>query len=135
MLVVAFTLLLSTTAALVTPGCVVFVRHGQSEYNAANRFTGWIDVPLTPEGRAEAASGAGWIEHNSISFDIAFSSELQRAQDTADILLEKCGQSDLPVARDWRLNERHYGALQGLSKDAAVQRFGREQGTRASKPV
>lgn len=126
MLALAVTLL-PAAAALVTPGCVIFVRHGQSEFNRANRFTGWINVPLTTEGRAEAAAGANWIEETSISFDVAFSSELQRAQDTAEILLEHCGQGDLPVACDWRLNERHYGALQGLSKDAAVQQYGREQ--------
>lgn len=86
---------------------VVFVRHGQSAWNADGRFTGWCDVELTPTGREEAVAGAREVVRAGIQFDIAFTSELVRAQETQEILLRCAGQTGVPVVTDWRLNERH----------------------------
>jgi len=106
---------------------VVFVRHGQSEFNKDQKFTGWTDVDLTSLGREEAAAAADAIMRYDIEFDVALASQLTRAQETMSILLEEAGQNHLDVIHDWRLNERHYGALEGTSKDAAVERYGQEQ--------
>ena len=107
-------------------GRVVFVRHGQSVWNADKKFTGWADVDMTQTGRQEAAAAADQVIAHGLHFDRGFSSELKRAQETLTILLDKAGQLDLEVSKDWRLNERHYGALQGSRKEDAVDRFGRE---------
>jgi len=101
-----------------------FVRHGQSSWNAAKRFTGWTDVDLTDVGRDEAALGGTALRFAECSFDRAFTSELNRAQETLAIVLHASGHHDVPVMRDWRLNERHYGALQGRSKQSCIEEHG-----------
>lgn len=106
-------------------GTLVLIRHGQSQWNLENRFTGWVDVPLTDLGREEARRGAALIR--SLRFDRAFTSVLQRAEDTLQIVLRELGQTALPIERDQALNERHYGALQGLNKAEMAKKFGQEQ--------
>ncbi|GAB4209543.1 MAG: 2,3-bisphosphoglycerate-dependent phosphoglycerate mutase [Bacteroidia bacterium] len=104
---------------------LVLVRHGQSAWNLENRFTGWIDVPLSENGIKEAEEAAKKL--SGYSFDVAFTSALQRAQSTLQIILEKTGQNQIPVMSDKALNERMYGDLQGMNKDEARQKFGEEQ--------
>ena len=106
-------------------GMLVLIRHGQSQWNLENRFTGWVDVPLTDAGREEARRGTSSIRH--LRFDRAFTSALQRAQQTLDIVLEVLGQRNLPIERDRALNERHYGALQGLNKGETAKKYGKER--------
>lgn len=106
---------------------LVLLRHGQSQWNLENRFTGWIDVPLTPAGEEEARRGAEELRAAGIRFDIAFTSVLQRAEKTLEIVLDVLGQRDIPVERSAALNERHYGDLQGLNKAETAQKFGDEQ--------
>lgn len=101
------------------------VRHGQSQWNLENRFTGWVDVELSPLGMEEAAAAGEALK--GYTFDLAFTSALKRAQNTLQIILEKTGQADLPVAKDQALNERHYGDLQGLNKAETAVKFGDEQ--------
>ena len=108
-----------------TNGTLVMVRHGQSQWNLENRFTGWVDIPLTPEGEAEARRAGELLK--GYHFDRAFTSALSRAQETLRIILETTGQTDLPIERDQALNERHYGDLQGLNKDETAAKFGKEQ--------
>jgi len=103
---------------------LVLIRHGQSIWNLENRFTGWVDVPLTKQGEEEARKAA---EHlRGIDFPVAYTSALRRAQDTLRIILERLG-TDVPVIRDQALNERHYGDLQGLNKDDLRKQYGEEQ--------
>jgi len=104
---------------------LVLVRHGESQWNLENRFTGWVDVPLTDKGRSEARDAGEKIRQ--IHFDRAYTSVLQRATETLDIILEVIGQKGLPVAYDQALNERHYGDLQGLNKAETAEKFGKEQ--------
>ena len=106
---------------------VCFVRHGQSEWNAKNLFTGWADVPLTILGKNEAAAGATWIWKEGLEFDVAYTSELKRAQQTLKLVMDITGQNDLTVHKSWRLNERMYGALQGLNKKETVMKYGDDQ--------
>lgn len=106
---------------------LVLVRHGQSEWNKLNLFTGWRDVDLTEEGRAEALTGARALKAEGLSFDIAYTSALKRAQDTLTIILDELGQPDLETIRDQALNERDYGDLTGLNKDDARKKWGEEQ--------
>lgn len=106
-------------------GTLVLIRHGQSQWNLENRFTGWVDIPLTDAGRDEARRGASGIRH--LAFDRAFTSKLRRAQETLHIVLKAAGQPDVPVDVDEALNERHYGDLQGLNKAETAQQFGTEQ--------
>lgn len=106
---------------------VVFVRHGQSAWNYAKRFTGWTDIDLTDVGREEAAIGGYGLRAQGLSFDTAYTSELRRAQETLAIVMHTSGSHDVPSMRHWRLNERHYGALQGRSKPECVEEFGAEQ--------
>ena len=106
-------------------GTLVLIRHGQSQWNLENRFTGWVDVPLTDAGREEARRGAELIRH--LRFDRAFTSKLQRAQETLRIVLEEIGQPNVPIEQDQALNERHYGELQGLDKAETAKKFGDEQ--------
>lgn len=106
---------------------LVLVRHGQSQWNLENRFTGWVDVPLTDVGRQEARRGGEAIRALNVRFDLAYTSALQRAAETLKIILSVLGQKDLPVVRDEALNERHYGDLQGLNKDETRKKFGDEQ--------
>jgi 2,3-bisphosphoglycerate-dependent phosphoglycerate mutase len=106
---------------------LVIVRHGQSKWNLENRFTGWVDVPLTEEGVQEARNAGKLIKAAGFQFAAAFTSALQRAQNTLQNILVEIGQTDIPVIKDQRLNERHYGALQGLDKAETAAKFGDEQ--------
>jgi 2,3-bisphosphoglycerate-dependent phosphoglycerate mutase len=106
---------------------LVLVRHGQSDWNLKNLFTGWKDPGLTEQGIAEAKAAAEKLKQGGYRFDVAFTSDLKRAQDTLDIMLDKLGQTDLPVIKNKALNERDYGELTGLNKDDARQRWGEEQ--------
>ena len=108
-------------------GTLVLVRHGQSEWNAKNLFTGWHDVGLTDKGRDEAHAAGKALKATGIHFDVAFSSVLERANETLDIILEEIGQTDLAYTRAKPLNERDYGDLVGLNKDEARKKFGEEQ--------
>ncbi len=104
---------------------LVLLRHGESQWNLENRFTGWIDVPLTEKGREEARRAGEKIQR--IRFDKAYTSVLQRATETLDIVLRVIGQQGIPVVYDQALNERHYGNLQGLNKAETAQKYGAEQ--------
>jgi 2,3-bisphosphoglycerate-dependent phosphoglycerate mutase len=106
---------------------LVLVRHGESEWNKKNLFTGWRDVDLTEKGIEEARSGGRKLKAQGLRFDIAFTSALKRAQRTLDVMLAELGQSDIPIIRDQALNERDYGDLVGLNKDDARKRWGEEQ--------
>lgn len=106
---------------------VVLLRHGQSQWNLENRFTGWHDVDLTEQGQAEARAAGQVLKENGFVFDKAYSSLLKRAIRTLWLALEELDQVWLPVRRDWRLNERHYGALQGLNKAETAEKHGEDQ--------
>jgi 2,3-bisphosphoglycerate-dependent phosphoglycerate mutase len=106
---------------------LVLVRHGQSEWNLKNLFTGWRDVDLTEQGVAEAKEAGRKLKAEGITFDIAFTSALKRAQRTLDLLLTEMGQTGIPIVRDQALNERDYGDLSGLNKDDARKKWGEEQ--------
>ena len=106
---------------------LVLLRHGQSQWNLENRFTGWVDVDLTPEGEAQAIRGGELIKAEGLHFDKAFSSVLTRANRTSQLALDAAGQGDLPLIKDWRLNERHYGGLTGLDKAETAAKHGEEQ--------
>lgn len=116
-----------TPAMRKTTSTLMMVRHGQSQWNLENRFTGWIDVPLTEAGRAEATRSGEWIKATGVRFDIAYTSVLVRAIETLTLILSALGREDLPVVKDRALNERHYGQLQGLNKDEMRKKFGEEQ--------
>lgn len=104
---------------------LVLIRHGESQWNLQNRFTGWVDVPLTGKGREEARCAGEKIR--DIAFDKAYTSVLQRAIETLDIVLEVIGQRQIPIVYDAALNERHYGDLQGLNKAETAEKYGKEQ--------
>ncbi len=106
---------------------LILLRHGQSAWNLENRFTGWIDIDLTPQGMTEAREAGEKIKVAHIHIDEAFTSVLKRAIDTLTLCLHACGQQNVPVSYDQALNERHYGDLQGLNKDETAQKFGAEQ--------
>jgi 2,3-bisphosphoglycerate-dependent phosphoglycerate mutase len=106
---------------------LVLLRHGESEWNKANRFTGWTDVDLSPAGIAEARAGGKALKAGGYAFDLAFTSVLKRAIRTLWIALDELDQMWLPVEKSWRLNERHYGALQGLNKAEMAAKFGEKQ--------
>ncbi len=106
---------------------IVFLRHGESTWNKENRFTGWTDVDLTPLGVEEAVAAGKLLKEKGFSFDLAFTSVLKRANKTLNMVLEQLGQLWIPVEHSWRLNERHYGALQGLNKSETAAKFGDEQ--------
>lgn len=106
---------------------LVLLRHGQSQWNLENRFTGWVDVDLTPEGEAQAIRGGELIRQEGLHFDKAFSSVLTRANRTSQLALDAAGQGDLPLIKDWRLNERHYGGLTGLDKAETAAKHGEDQ--------
>ena len=106
-------------------GLLVLVRHGESQWNLENRFTGWVDVPLTETGRREARRAGELLR--GLHFDRAYTSVLQRATETLDIILRAIGQTDIPIERDAALNERHYGDLQGLNKAEMAAKFGEQQ--------
>ena len=106
---------------------LVLLRHGQSQWNLENRFTGWVDVDLTAQGEAEAIRGGELIAEEGLIFDKAFSSVLTRANRTTQLALKAAGQGDLEMIRDWRLNERHYGGLTGLDKAETAAKHGEDQ--------
>jgi 2,3-bisphosphoglycerate-dependent phosphoglycerate mutase len=106
---------------------LVLVRHGQSEWNLKNLFTGWKDPDLTEKGRAEAKDAGSKLKAQGFTFDVAFTSALTRAQHTLDIALTEMGQAGLPIRRHLALNERDYGDLSGLNKDDARKKWGEEQ--------
>jgi len=106
---------------------LVILRHGESEWNRQNRFTGWVDVPLSERGRKEAEEAGALLKTACIRFDIAHTSALDRAQETLRIVLGVLGQSGIPTRQDPALNERHYGELQGLDKTETSRKFGESQ--------
>ena len=106
---------------------LILLRHGESEWNLANRFTGWIDVDLSPKGREEAAWAGRQLAKEGFKFDIAFTSVLKRAIRTLWYSLDETDQMWVPVYRAWQLNERHYGALQGLNKSETAKKYGEDQ--------
>ena len=106
---------------------LILLRHGQSAWNQENRFTGWVDVPLSPVGLDEAHEAGRRLHARGVELDIAYTSVLQRAIQTLWIVLEELGQTWIPIRGDWRLNERMYGALQGLDKAETAAKHGAEQ--------
>ena len=108
-------------------GKLILCRHGQSEWNLENRFTGWADVDLSPKGEQEAKDAGLTLKHEQLSFDLAYTSVLKRATRTLWIMLEEMGLTWIPVINAWELNERHYGALQGLNKSQVAAEYGEEQ--------
>ncbi len=106
---------------------LVLIRHGESEWNKLNLFTGWTDVDLTETGRAEAAAGGRALKAEGFDFDICYTSYLKRAIHTLNLVLSELDREWLPVIKTWKLNERHYGALQGLNKADAAREHGDEQ--------
>ena len=106
---------------------LILLRHGESDWNAKNLFTGWVDVPLTDKGRAEATHGGELLIENGILPDVVHTSLLRRAIMTANLALDAADRHWIPVKRSWRLNERHYGALQGKNKAETLATYGEEQ--------
>jgi 2,3-bisphosphoglycerate-dependent phosphoglycerate mutase len=106
---------------------LILLRHGESEWNAKNLFTGWVDVELSAKGLVEAARGGQLLKEANLLPDVLHTSLLKRAINTADIALTNCGRTGIPTKRSWRLNERHYGALQGKDKAATLKEYGEEQ--------
>src|ERR1700760_2455029 len=110
-----------------TDRLLVLVRHGQSEWNLKNLFTGWRDVDLTEQGVTEAREAGRKLKAQGLTFDIAYTSALKRAQRTLGLMLEELGQTNIPIIKDQALNERDYGDLSGLNKDDARKKWGEEQ--------
>ncbi|MEQ4549198.1 phosphoglyceromutase [Nocardioides kribbensis] len=110
-----------------TTHTLVLLRHGESEWNAKNLFTGWVDVALTEKGRAEAARGGELIKESGLLPDVVHTSLLRRAINTSALALDAADRHWIPVKRSWRLNERHYGALQGKDKKQTLEEYGEEQ--------
>ena len=106
---------------------LVLVRHGQSMWNLENRFTGWTDVDLSEQGIKEAKEAGKVLKEKGFEFDVAYTSVLKRANDTLNYILEELDEKDIPIKKSWKLNERHYGALQGLNKDETRAKYGDEQ--------
>lgn len=106
---------------------LVLLRHGESTWNLANRFSGWTDVDLTESGRGQARTAGALLRDAGFEFDLAYTSVLKRAIRTLWIALDEMDRMWIPVHRDWRLNERHYGALQGLNKAQTAARYGEDQ--------
>ena len=106
---------------------LVLVRHGQSMWNLENKSTGWTDVPLSEKGIEEAKEAGRVLKQKDFHFDLAFTSVLKRAEDTLDYILKEMGEENIEIKRSWKLNERHYGALQGLNKDETKAKYGDEQ--------
>ena len=108
-------------------GKLVLCRHGQSQWNLENRFTGWVDVDLTEQGQNEALEAGKELKEAELNFDIAYTSVLKRATKTLFIILEEMNLTWIPVINSWELNERHYGALQGLHKVDVAKQYGEDQ--------
>ena len=106
---------------------LVLVRHGQSLWNLENKFTGWTDVDLSENGIKEAIEAGKVLKEKGFTFDIAYTSVLKRANRTLDLILDELGEKDIPIYKSWHLNERHYGALQGLNKKETADKYGDEQ--------
>ena len=106
---------------------LVLIRHGESEWNKLNLFTGWTDVELSDKGRAEAALGGKLLKEEGFKFDVAYTSYLKRAIHTLNLVLNEMDQEYIPVHKSYKLNERHYGALQGLNKAETAAKYGDEQ--------
>ena len=106
---------------------LVLLRHGESQWNLENRFTGWTDVNLTKKGVSEAKLSGIKLSNYGFEFDLCYTSVLIRAKDTLSLCLDEMGQSKAPINYNWRLNERHYGALQGLNKSETAKKYGKEQ--------
>lgn len=106
---------------------IIMVRHGESQWNQKNLFCGWYDADLSDKGREEAVAAGKALKEGGYKFDLAYTSQLTRAQDTLKAILKEIGQEDLPVEKTWRLNERHYGGLTGLDKAETAARFGEDQ--------
>lgn len=106
---------------------LVIIRHGESEWNSLNLFTGWTDVDLSEKGRAEAELAGKMLKEEGFDFDVCYTSYLKRAIHTLDIVLDEMDLEWLPVTKAWQLNERHYGALQGLNKKETAEKYGEEQ--------
>ncbi|MDD7929292.1 phosphoglyceromutase [Microbacterium thalli] len=112
---------------MTAPYTLILLRHGQSEWNKSNQFTGWVDVRLTEQGKAEAHRGGELLAEAGLLPDVLYTSVLSRAIQTAQIALDAADRLWIPVKRSWRLNERHYGALQGKDKAQTLEEFGNEQ--------
>jgi 2,3-bisphosphoglycerate-dependent phosphoglycerate mutase len=112
---------------MTAPYTLILLRHGQSEWNKTNQFTGWVDVRLTDQGKDEAARGGRLLAESGLLPDVLHTSVLSRAIQTANIALDAADRLWIPVQRSWRLNERHYGALQGKDKAQTLEEFGEEQ--------
>lgn len=108
-------------------GTLILLRHGQSAWNSSNQFTGWVDVDLTDQGISEATSGGQMLADANVLPDVVHTSVLRRAITTSTLALTECDRQWIPVHRSWRLNERHYGALQGKNKKQTLDEFGEEQ--------
>ena len=106
---------------------IVFLRHGESQWNLENRFTGWTDVNLTSKGQSEARLSGEKLKNEGFSFNLVYTSVLKRAEETMKICLTNMQLSDITIIKDWRLNERHYGTLQGLNKAKTAQKYGKKQ--------
>ncbi|MBJ7604357.1 MAG: phosphoglyceromutase [Candidatus Dormibacteraeota bacterium] len=107
--------------------CLILLRHGQSEWNARDLFTGWVDIGLTKQGQAEAVRGGQLLRERGLLPEIVHTSVLRRAIHTSDVALQVCDRHWIPVRRSWRLNERHYGALQGKDKAQTLAQYGEQQ--------
>ena len=112
---------------MTAPYTLILLRHGQSTWNELNLFTGWVDVRLSEKGKAEAQRGGELLAESGLLPDVLHTSVLRRAITTAQLALDECDRHWIPVRRSWRLNERHYGALQGLDKAATRDKYGDEQ--------
>ncbi len=115
------------TSSQANGATLILLRHGESQWNAKNLFTGWVDVDLTEKGRSEAQRGGELLAQQGLLPDILFTSLLRRAINTAHLALDTADRLWIPVVRDWRLNERHYGALQGLDKAETKAKYGEDQ--------
>ena len=118
---------ISSYAIIMSSYNLILIRHGQSQWNQENRFTGWKDIDLSPQGKKEAKKAAELLKKNHLYFDLACTSFLKRAIRTLWIILDEMDQMWVPVIKSWRLNERHYGNLTGLNKEETIEKYGKEQ--------